>query len=76
MTARKPEQRPTRVHAARQVRPTPPMSELLASCAAAAAVSRPPSEPSADEAAGEAEGAIEPTALPQLPVNVPDKGAA
>jgi hypothetical protein len=52
----------------------PPMSELLASCAAAAAVSRPPSEAPA-EARADA-GVAEPAELPQLPVNLPDKGAA
>ena len=92
MTARKSEQRPTRTHAARQVRPMPPMSELLASCAAADAVSRPPSgtssEASADAPSEGSAGAGAPAevpadgnapgpaALPRLPVNLQDKGAA
>ncbi|NSC23401.1 hypothetical protein FM076_20495 [Streptomyces albus subsp. chlorinus] len=54
MTAQKPGQRPEQVPARDEAVSaggsapacdTPPMSELLASCAAAAAVSRPPSDP-------------------------------
>lgn len=43
MTAHEPQQRP-KPAATRKPTPTPPMSELLASCAAAAAVSTPPTD--------------------------------
>ncbi|KPC91994.1 hypothetical protein [Streptomyces albus] len=54
MTAQQPGQRPEHTPARDEEMPaqgadTPPMSELLASCAAAAAVSRPPAAPETPE---------------------------
>lgn len=61
MTAQHPGQRPERDEAVpadgrAPVPDTPPMSELLASCAAAAAVSSPPSRAESTDGAGQHPG--------------------
>lgn len=57
---------------AERIAPVPPMSTLLASCAAAAAVSQPPDEREADE---REHTPAEPVEL-NLPAERPDRGAA